>query len=239
MKVSMIEARLEFDKDALCRVLGAFLKLPSLLKPTHYCDDEESEGESVGDGEAFLATMGGSRAGFLLKGSGNVYDISIAGDKPIICNCFLEVDYHFAQEFLIHMAGANPIFGFACTPEEKEAKNRVTTKQGVNTIESWVGRDTRKYIPGLYWLTLLSTSLAEKHNVSLSAIEGMALEHVELEGGQHLFRFYEAPEKWRCATEVAELYSSLPGVFNIEKVRPQIESAKNFLDLNAIIKNWK
>ena len=239
MKVSMIEARLEFDKDALRRVLGAFLKLPSLLKPTHYCDDEESEGESVGDGQAFLAAMSGSRAGFLLKGSGNVYDVSIAGDRPIICNCFLEVDYHLVQEFLVHMAIAKPIFGFACTPEEKEAKNRVTTKQGLNTIESWVGRDTRKYIPGLYWLTLLSDALAEKHNVSLSLVEAVALEHVELEGGQHLFRFYEEPDKWRCATEVAELSSSLPGVFNVEKVRPQIESAKNFLELNAIIRNWK
>jgi hypothetical protein len=137
------------------------------------------------------------------------------------------------------MAVANPIFGFACAPEEKQAKNRVTTKQGANTIESWVGRDTRKYVPGLYWLTLLPAALAERHGVSLAAIEGVALEHVELQGGQHLFRFYEEPENWRSASGIAAQGTFLPGVFDIERVRPQLEAAKNFLDLNTIITNWK
>ena len=41
------------------------------------------------------------------------------------------------------MAMAHPIFGFACMAEEREHRNRITTKLGINTIESWVGRDTQ------------------------------------------------------------------------------------------------
>jgi len=137
------------------------------------------------------------------------------------------------------MATARPIFGFACVPEEREQRNRVTIKQGLNTIDSWVGRDTKKYIPGLYWWTLLPASLADRHGVSLPTIARTALEHIELEGQQHLLRFYENPEDWRSATVMAELYPSLPGVFDVEKVRPQLESTRTFLELNAMVTTWE
>jgi len=137
------------------------------------------------------------------------------------------------------MAKANPIFGFACTIEEREHRNRVTTKLGINIIESWVGRNTQKYIPGLYWWTLLPASLAEKHGIPLSTIIGAALEHIELEGKQHLLRFYEKPEDWQSAAAMAELYRSLPGVFDVEKMRSKLEGARTFLKLNAIINAWR
>jgi len=236
----LIKAELEFQIPARSDAVERLLSLPQGLRPTHQHLGEDDVGTAIGKKDALIRSLESNEAGLYLSSSNSIYDVRKSRNSTFICNGYFERPSPPAiKNFLLHMAGANPIFGFACTPEEKEAKNRVTTKQGVNTIESWVGRDTRKYIPGLYWLTLLSTALAEKHNVSLPAIEGVALEHIELEDGQHLFRFYEEPEKWRCATEVAKLCSSLPGVFNIEKARPQIESAKNFLDLNAMVKNWK
>ena len=109
----------------------------------------------------------------------------------------------------------------------------------MNSIESWVGRHAQRYIPGLYWLTLLPTALAEKHGVSLPAVEGAALEHIEIEGGQHLFRFYEEPKDWRSAVGVGQLCSSLPGIFDVQKVREQAALARNFLEFNEVVRNWK
>ena len=115
----------------------------------------------------------------------------------------------------------------------------MTTQQGVNKIESWVGRDIDKYVPGFYWLTLLPEALAAKHGIPLTAVERVAREHVALPGGQHLFRFYDRPEDWRSSPVVRNLCATLPGVFDVEKLKPQLAKAKNFLELNSMLRAWK
>ena len=73
-------------------------------------------------------------------------------------------------------------------------------------------RDTHaNMFPVLYWWTLLPASLAEQHGIPLSVLVGAAQEHIELEGQQHLLRFYEKPEDWQSAAVMAELYHSCPG----------------------------
>jgi len=243
----MIESTLEFQSADLRSIVAMFCALPEGLRPTHHSLGEDEAGEPILDTEKFLDSLLGAGLGPFLKGPRVTYDIGffdgLVGSErvksnSIICNCFLEVEPSLAKKFLAHMAVAQPIFGFACMQEERYRRNRVTTKQGVNTIESWVGRDTQKYVPGFYWLTLLSEALAKKHGVPLSAVEKVAHEHIKIEG-QHLFRFYERPEDWQATSAVAELCASLPGVFDVEKVKPQLSTAKNFLDLDAMLKNWK
>jgi len=235
----VIEAGLEFRPSAIPQVVRAFLSLPGELRPTHESADEKEVGTEVRDSGKLLERVTKIKTGFFLKGPHVTCDISLAGSTPIICNCFLDVGPILAKRFLAHMATAQPVFGFACAPEERVWRNRVTTTQGVNSIEIWVGRDTMKYVPGLYWLTLLPEALAEMHHIPLSSVERIALEHIKIEGGQHLFRFYERPEDWRSAKGVTKLCSSLPGIFDIEKVRPRLVAAKNFLDLNAVASKWK
>lgn len=238
----MIESTLEFQYQpaALRSIVAMFCTLPEGLRPTHHSLGEDEVGEPILDTEKFLDSLAGAKLEPFLRGANVMYDLSLARkNKSIICNCFLEVEPALAKQFLMHMATAQPLFGFACAPEEREQRNRVTTKQGVNTIESWVGRDPQKYVPGFYWLTLLSDALAAQHGVPIPTVAKVAQEHIELEGGQHLFRFYERPEDWRFTHEVAKLCSSLPGVFDIEKVKQRLTPAKNFLELDTILRDWK
>lgn len=94
-------------------------------------------------------------------------------------------------------------------------------------------------MPGFYWLTLLSDVLAKKHNISLSTLKKVAQECVDLEGRQHLFRFYERPEDWKETSAVTELCASLPGVFDIEKIKSRLSAAKNFMELDSMLREWK
>ena len=94
-------------------------------------------------------------------------------------------------------------------------------------------------MPGFYWLTLLPDTLAQLHGIPLSAVEAVAKEHIELDGGQHLFRFYDRPEGWRETSAVTELCLSLSGVFDVEKVKPRLSAATNFLELNSMLREWK
>jgi hypothetical protein len=54
-----------------------------------------------------------------------------------------------------------------------------------------------------------------------------------------LSRFYEKPEDWQSAHAMTQLYRSLPGLFDIEKLRPKLRGATTFLELDAILHAWK
>ena len=236
----MIEAGLEFD-GVIDRVVAAFAELPLSLRPIHFSHEEKvgSDADRIEDQKRFAAFVAKSKSGFFLLGPAVTYSIRVASGRPLVCDCFIDVEPEIAKQFLMHMSKAQPLFGFACESGERERRNRVTTQQGVNTIESWVGRDVQKYVPGFYWLTLLPDAMAKQHGVPLSAVEDVAQEHIELEGGQHLFRFYERPEDWQATSVVAELCASLPGVFDVERVKSQLPAAKNFLELNSMLRDWK
>jgi hypothetical protein len=236
----MIEAGLEFD-DTIDRVVKAFVDLPAPLRPVYFSHEEEpaSDADLIEDQKRFSAFVTKSKSGIFLLGPGVTYSIRFATDKSVICNCFFHVAPRTVEPFLKHMAQAKPGFGFACSPSERERRNRVTTQQGLNTIESWVGRDTQKYVPGFYWLTLLPDALAQRHGIPLASVEAVAQEHIELEGGQHLFRFYERPDDWQDTPAVTQLCASLPGVFDVDRLKPQLLAAKDFLDLNSMLRDWK
>jgi hypothetical protein len=235
----MIKAELEFPFSMRHLALEKLLTLPEALRPTRQTLGEDEVGIMIGDPKAFLQTFELPSIGVYLRNSTTLYDLRRLRNSNLIVGAYFDAIPDIAvKDFLIHMASAHPIFGFACVAEERERRNRITTKLGANTIESWVGRDTRRYVPGLYWWTLLAASLAEQHGIPLSTIVGAAKEHIELEGNQHLLRFYEKPEDWRSAAVVAKLYRSLPGVFDVEKLRPKLQGATTFLELNAILDAW-
>lgn len=74
--------------------------------------------------------------------------------------------------------------------------------------------------------------------MSLAAVEQVALEHVEIERGQNLFRFYEQPDDWKSAAGVDALRASQLGIFDVEKVRPLATAAKTFLESSAVTRPW-
>jgi len=239
----LIEAGLEFRSEAFDQALAAFLSLPPGLAPGHFTSDErepESESNSLANPEKFLVFVSNSKSGFFLKGAGLTYSIRLVAEKAAICDCFLDVEPRLAVEFLAHMAEADPAFGFACLPEERERRNRVILRFGVNTIESWVGRDARRYIPGLYWLTLLPQALAERHAVPLSRLAEAAVEHTRLGPDQHLFRFYHEPRDWVAhESEMDGLYALCPGIFDVRKVEPLLSNAKTIIEATAVLSGWK
>lgn len=237
----MLEAEFEFEGN-VDAVLAALLTLPPTLLPLYFSHEEKVEDDSdrIEDRKRFASFVARSKSGFFLLGDAVTYSVRIAAGQPIICNCFIDVLPSVAIQLVVHMSKSECLFGFACEPSEREQRNRITLRQGANKIDSWVGRDTRKYLPGFYWITLLPTTLATKHEIPLSAVKAVAQEHVELRGGQHhLFRFYESPEDWQATSAVAQMCASLPGVFDIEKIKPVLAAAKNFLELNPMLKEWR
>jgi hypothetical protein len=103
-----------------------------------------------------------------------------------------------------------------------------------------VGRDTQRYVPGLYWMTLLPRALAERHGVPLPALAAAALEHVALDGDQHLFRFYDKPSDWwRMDDPASHIAGARPGVFDVAPVQAAAETATSYAELSAMLRDWR
>ena len=237
----MIDAWLVFDSGpaALRGAIAAARDLPRDLRPTHHSLGEHEVGQPIDDVEELFDSAWSTTPGPFLRGKSVAYDFSVPGNRPIWCRCDLDVEASRARIFMEHMAAAGPIFGRACVWEELLHRNQIVAKRTDGTAYCWVGRDTAKYVPGLYWLTLLSDRLVKFHGVPLDGVRNGALENVDLGGGQHLFRFYDDPSDWHAGQRAVDtLCASLPGVFNIAAVRPDISTMTNFIESNRALREW-
>jgi hypothetical protein len=240
----MIEAGLEFRAGTLDTVISAFLSLPVELKPRYFASEEKDVGgraTSVENQKKFVDFMRKNEAGFFLRAPGITYSIRRGFSRIIICDCFLETKTPtIIKNFFFTMAQANPVFGFACASEERLWRNRITVKIGVNTIESWVGRNTAKYIPGLYWLTLIPEQLVKLHNVPFDEITKAAEEKLLINGDQCLLRFFKNPDEWQVhRNKLDALCASVPGIFSAEKIRTAAMSATSYIELSEMLAECK
>ena len=241
-----IHARLNLESglSSLRTLVRGLCELPDSLRATRHSQGEDEVGQAIDDIEQYLASLKG---GPLLRGSGVFYSISAPmrrSDLPIICSChFKEAPPNLVRMFMERMAAIGILFGYACTWEELQHRNWIFAevdggKEG--TSEGFEGRDISKYVPGLYWLTLLPEALAERHGVPLAEVSQAALERVDLGGGQHLFRFHDHPEDWRKRTDAMDdLCARLPGVFDVHEVRRLVaKGVKTFAELHALLDPW-
>ncbi len=232
----MLQAGLEFEED-----VSQVLTTMTALRPLYFSHEEriKNDADRVSGDKRLASFIEKSRSGFFLLGDAVTYAVRVAAGRPVVCDCFIDLETAAAVQLLTHVSTAAPRFGFACEPSEREHRNRIVTQLGINKVESWVGRDIERYVPAFYWLTLLTDALAERHGVSLSAVRAAALEHVDLGQGRQLFRFNERPQDWRTTSAVSELCGSLSGVFNMDRLRSGLNGARNVLELNSILRNYR
>ena len=241
-----IHAGLELEPGlgSLRTLVRELCTLPDSLCATRHSQGEDEAGQAIDEVERYLASLKG---GPLLRGRGVLYDILAPmrrSDLPISCSCYFNATPpNLVRMFMERMAAIGILFGYACTWEEKQHRNRIFAEidggKG-GTSEGFYGDDISKYVPGLYWLTLLPEALAERHGVPLAEVSQAALEHVDLGGGQHLFRFHDRPEDWRKRTDAMDdLCARLPGVFDVHEVRRLVaKGVKTFAELHALLDPW-
>lgn len=211
--------------------------LPPTLIPTRYSLGEDEPRHPL-SGRKAQSMLTGRQRGFFLFAAGGTYDVSVARGANLILRCALEAE-SLALELLLRMAAVQPLFGFACSSAERQSRNQIRVQLGANDIQAWVGRDLAKYLPGLYWLTLIPQKLAERHNIPLASLQGMAREFFALDGGQHLFRFYDHAENWREVAWITDFCAKTPRVFNVEAVKREMSAATNFLEVSGLVARWR
>ena len=234
----MINAELEFPYCESPLIIEKLLGLPEVLRPSVVSFGEDERGTAISDAKSFASTFELKSYGIFFRNEAILYDLRKARNGNLLCGAsFTNPQTEVIRDFLVSM-GAGAIFGYACVPEEREKRNRAVTRQGENVISSWVGRDSGRYLPGLYWWTIFANSLLRQYRIPLEPILEASVERLEL-GSTYLFRFYERPEDWESSTVMSDLYARLPGIFNIDSIRPQLEGAGNFITLSAVVDQWR
>lgn len=241
----MVYASLSFGSGLTApkALVAALCALPPALRPTHHSIGEDDVRQPIDEATALVRLLetGGSR---FLWGRQVSYHVSPVVD--LTCSAFFTkaASSQLVRAFIERVATLESVFGYACAWEELLHRNRLFVQidggKG-GTSEDWVGRDHSKYVPGLYWLTLLPEALAERHGVPLAPVSA-ALEHVDLGGGQHLFRFHDHPADWRKRIDaIDDLCARRSGVFDIQEVRGLVaaKAAKSFAELDDVLGPWR
>lgn len=145
----------------------------------------------------------GLAPGVLLKGaSGATYDLSLS-ETELCLTAFctgvataLEVENFccaLSQECRVY-------YGFACLEDELHRRNIVTGVFGENKVESWVGLDSAKKLPGLYWLNMISEESVSRAQIGALDFRGLPDSRIDTvdtgSGLLHVVKLYANPEDW-------------------------------------------
>lgn len=119
-----------------------------------------------------------------------------------------------AREVMSFMDSVGADYGVAAESAEADRRNALVWA-GRNRMN--VGRDIRKYVPGLYWLNYFGQRYVEMHNLDLAEItERLGGELVPLTHG-HFLQLYPLAADWITGDgEVSTFLASHPKYFSID-----------------------
>ncbi len=219
--------------------------LPKQVALIHVGEDEGkiSKRNILGSDEQFSRFVADNDTGFFLfsdfvsadvnlstsKGKPNVYYFQ--DDNP--CELLVSNSYKIIDSF----SKTNALLVRACLDEELTYKNNVTVKLDIGKVESWVGRDIARYIPGIYWLNWISDSYAAMLNLDMSEIASNLDAPIERVGHGNMFRVSEDPRSWKeKLPAIRDMASKNERIFYVDKV--DLRNVTTYAQLQKATNAW-
>lgn len=238
----MLISEVYFDGSIKERMVAELLRLPESIRPVMYSDDEEKKSNTqlITDVNRFRFFRERNPLGYFLRGNGVLFDLTLRGNYCSIYTEFEKVEeLNMLPEYLQHLSRAGITFGFVCENSEYLHRNRHYFEIGENKIESWVGRDLTKYIPGLYWCTYVSWPMAKLHRLNVEGITTAAESRLRSDDGL-LIKFFLHPHEWELNMErLDDLCASLSGVFSILEVKKHVPTQASYAELTSFLSKWQ
>lgn len=180
--------------------------------------------------------------GFFLHSSSGLYSVSLQ-DNTFSTICFFSneaLNDDSILEILSAYAKANAEFGYAAE-EEYEYRNRIKVDVSGNGggVESWVGRDLTKHLPGLYYYTLISRNQINEKSINSEALKATAVSTLDLYEHAILFKFFDSSDSWHSEKDrIDDICRSINNVFCKDDVETEAHKAKNVMELLTILREW-
>lgn len=226
------------SRPKMGHVIRALQMLPSRIRAERYSADEDSgkaEGK-LADESKFNAFVAKNEYGFFLFAERTRYNILLRpkdGFSNVIVDAlgdgFSEAD---AVVVLETLARAGSTFAFAASADEYHHRNRYVRTLGTNQFEAWVGRDLRKYLPGIYWLTMISKDHADVLTAATNALGAVV---TQIDAEHWLVKAFDSPNEWQQnAARLDGWLTKQPKFFSKNRVVAQLDAAQNIGILSEI-----
>lgn len=106
-------------------------------------------------------------------------------------------------------------YAYGAAWSERRNRNGLKDDRG----EDWAGRDSRRYVPGLYWLNYFSRDYRDRFEIDVSSLAQRTGGRIEPLTNGDLLTLYDRPEQW---------------VAQNDKVRAVIEQTRNLFSISCI-----
>ena len=231
----MIDASVNFKKDKNQKFISVLMNLPINLRPIAY---SEAEDESRVNIDLNKVTRIEDIIGCLWAPDAD-YDTRLSMDGAFSVSIFGN-EFDGIEQMMRDFSELEIEFGYACHCDERLHRNRIIQKKEYGTLESWVGRDYNKYLPGLYWITLIPNSLIKKFGVNIDEIRQIS-DKFEIKPNGNIFaRFYDDPDQWQSRAEAIDSWCArTPGCFYKPPIENEAAKIPDFMGMSDFLFDYR
>lgn len=149
-------------------------------------------------------------------------------------------------EFLLRQLCTFPVVesAEACLREEWIHRHKYVKDIGDMSISGTLGVDISASLPGLYWWTVFSDDLAQRHNLdlnNLSTCTPLIERWVDGTGRVlHALRLYAAPQKWQEEEgRVSAFLQQHSNFFSMTRIQPAINASQTQEEFDATVRPYE
>lgn len=237
----MIQLEIKFAASMLPELVARLAVQPDAVRPTEIAVDEESARKPISPDNLrdIRSLVAQYPSGFALYGSASEFHLSHpdSGD----CSLFgLIVDDQAARSTLRTLGKLNLLYGYACRPDERAHRNRIVAQKKYGAHEAWVGRDFRKWLPGVYWINVIPCGLLECHGLSIEEFNSIAHSIELIENRNYLVELYASPDQWLSNSDkIDDWCEGRGGVFGRAQAKHDLDQAQNFIEASGVLDRWR
>jgi hypothetical protein len=201
-------------------VVESLLGLPSDYRPIYYSFSERFLKTNLVSDTLNFQKACNAGIGIALKAKKLVYffDPGRRGSSFEV-TVFPKANANATKAAFEQLAVLGAFFSFACNYNEYSWRHNLyahVADSGIRTL--WAGRNCLHYVPGFYWLTMISEKYAFVHGVDLLKVADAAISSKKIDADRHIFQFYNDPSEYISNKNAENLCETLDGVFNIYDV---------------------
>ncbi|MBT9446204.1 MAG: hypothetical protein IV086_10935 [Hyphomonadaceae bacterium] len=233
----MFELEVQFEKGSLDSALAEIFRGEIMVRPSLMSSEEEGLRIGVSRPDEVIRLVESSAA--FLWAPRCSYQITSVPNGTISVFAWAS-DFVVIDQVFHSLARLDVLFGFACAEDERKHRNWISRRMKYGVHEGWVGRDFRKYLPGLYWLTVIPRGMQEALGLHVSHLTQVA-EEALLQGEKNwLLRLYENPLEWEnAATHIDEWCFNTAGCFSKRAANEALGLSTNFIEASQVFAEWR
>ena len=244
----LIEGYFENHQLAERFLFEGIAELPERVRPTHYGDGErprKSAKNEISDAVRYRQFVRDNLLSFFLYGPGCSFSstpMNVELEFGLLAP-IKRFDPSLGKPIMEVLARYGAVYSFGADWEEYEERNGYTLQfVDKRTAHGFLGRDFRRYVPGLYWLNYFSDGYRDSMGIDAADLAMKLGGSVSTSPGGTFLQLYDKPTDWRKRNdEVCPVIDETENLFSKHDVEfPSGITQKEYITTDASLfsRDW-